>query len=308
MLDRIPILDHHATNFSTNAATAFHDIGFLALRAPSVTPKCAALYAQSRRVFDLPLEVKMSYRHEELAHQRGYAPLYNERAIMCRRRGKDGSDIGDRKEMWSAGIENPDPKLTRRFPFGYGPNVWPKEVPEFREAMLELWHALFPYGMMVLRAVVAYAGKSSDYFDTMVANAPHFIRALCYPAVLPEEAIEDVIGACDHTDINLATVLPAPTRPSLFIRPRGGKVEWIPGNSPEAQNCVLVQVGDEWQYLTDGDFLSALHKVESPQGVSPQDDRLSAALFIHAHPEIELHPGMTADAFLQQRLAEIGLK
>src|SRR3989344_9139802 len=135
-------------------------------------------------------------------------------------------------------------------------------------------------------------------------------QALCaqYTIRRTAERSKEIIWGCQHTDINLITILPASTRPGLKIRRRDGI--WIDGIAPP--NCVIAQVGDMLEYLTAGRLMSAAHKVEAPKE-GTTEGRLSGALFIHANPqtlfqtENPMYPPKTAYQMLDERLTGINL-
>ncbi|MEX1063798.1 MAG: 2-oxoglutarate and iron-dependent oxygenase domain-containing protein [Candidatus Paceibacterota bacterium] len=319
MLTEIPVVDPNLarrssrdmTEFVETVGKAFHDVGFLFVRAPDIAEKLPPVYSQMRKVFNLPVEIKGKYAHPEFGHQRGWTPPRTEIAIACRHAGPRGSELPDEKENWFVGPQfEKDHPLVRNFPLSYPPigNVWPTaEAPDFRPAMWNLYNMLMIYGRDILDAVGQHLGKPDNFFREIISNAPSPMRAIHYPPVSMDQ-IGKIAWACKHTDINLITVLPASTKPGLWIR-RRDKV-WIPGTAPEG--CVIVQVGDVLQYLTGGELLSAWHEVRPPKSPTTEG-RFSAALFIHARPDVMLepdvegYPPMLDYDFFTKRMVDIGL-
>ena len=307
MLDQIPIIDFDDLvncneNSTTTLGQAFHDIGFVFIKIPRITSMLPEIFKEFKKVFDLSEDIKHKYAHPEIFYQRGWTPPFTEHAVVCLRQGMPA----DAKENWFMGPEFDD-NPNRAISFNFAKNIWPEEVPEFEPAMRKLYAALYACGQEVLRGVGRYMGKSEGYFDAMIKDGPTLLRAINYPPI-KEEQVGKVIWGCQHTDINLATVLPASTRAGLWIRRRDGK--WMPGNAPI--NCVLSQVGDMLQYLTAREFISAWHEVRAPEH-STTEGRLSAAMFIHAHPDFLLDPKnsrfppIKASDLLYKRLKAIGL-
>lgn len=301
--------------FTETTMRAFHDIGFVFLKAPSeVTDNLPAMYAAFEKLFDLPEDIKLGYEDKANHHQRGYTPLNYEIGIQCRAADQDSQDKPNHAENWFIGPEiNHHNPLFNEYPSFYPPNVWPVEVPELKAAIKPVHDGLYRMGKFVLQALAEPLGKEPDFFEKMVIDSPTLFRPLHYPAVSKDS---DIIGACQHTDINLVTALPAPTRDGLFVKTRAG--EWIPGKT--AAGHIIVQVGDMLQYLTGGYFLSAQHRVDAPIAQSPTDKgRYSSALFIHPAsdkyldviphltPHPENYPALKAADFLLQRLQEIKL-
>jgi isopenicillin N synthase-like dioxygenase len=305
--------------FTDLTVRALHDIGFVFVSAPpEVSDNLQKMHDAFEKLFDLPEEQKLKYERKKIHRQRGYTPLNQETGILCR--GNDPSGKDDKSnyaENWFIGPEmNTDAAQAERYAAFYSPNVWPAEVPELQEVIEPVRDGLCDVGRSVMRALAKPLGQDPDYFDEMIKDSPNTLfRPLHYPAVTAEQA-PNTIGACQHTDINFTTVLPAPTREGLWVQSRAGA--WIPGRAPEGH--VIVQVGDMLQHVTGGYFLSAQHEVRSPIAQSPDDKgRYSSALFIHPRPDVMLEPileltehpeqyqPITGGNFLLKRLAEIGL-
>ena len=316
-LNRIPVVDladFQSPNKSLRQETTettvkgLHDIGFLFVKTPQIAEKLPRIYPVFKKLFTLPEETLLGYERKDIHHQRGYTPSYSEIGIFCQKSGEGGHPEPDSKKNWFIGPEHDDisdKALITRYPELYAQNIWPKEVPELKTASMELYHDLFSVGKKVLNALEKPLGYDDGFFEDVVKDSPTSLRPLYYPPV------EGGVGACDHTDINYVTVLPAPTREGLWVKTREGK--WIKGMAPEG--CSLVQVGDMLQYTTGGEFHSAIHKVDPAKG----EGRYSTALFGHAKSTVDLkpadqweanpdkYPSLTAGAFLYKRLEEIGL-
>lgn len=315
MLTEIPKVRRRNPFFDEIVYRAFRDIGFVFMEALGVVAQLPRVFAEFRRVFALPEEVKQKYNGEDVFYQRGWTPPFTEIGIACRHLGPEGSPVPNAYEAWFMGPDlPPDHPMFIRSPKLNSPNIWPEEVPEFRTAMWDLYRLLLPVGMEVLAALAPRIGKTPDYFDEITSDGPTVMRALHYPAVKPKD-VGKVIWACQHTDINLATVLPASTRPGLWVRRRDG--EWIPGMAPPGY--VIVQVGDMLEHLTGGELTSAAHEVRAPD-YPTTEGRYSAALFMHARSDVmlgfdededpnkhKIYPKRTADDLLQTRLDAIGL-
>ncbi|MDP3963866.1 MAG: 2-oxoglutarate and iron-dependent oxygenase domain-containing protein [bacterium] len=316
MQKAIPVLecvDAPSAQAVTTLGEAFRDIGFVFVRTPDITRMLFGIWPAFRATFDLPQAIKQKYARPDIFYQRGWTPPFTELAIACRRLGKDEAGLPDAKENWFMG-PNLDPlsDIVRRFPEHYPQNIWPSEVPSLKPAMERLYGALLGVGSGVLALVERYMGKPEGYFAGIIRDSPTVMRAINYPPVGAED-VGRIIWACQHTDINLITVLPASTRKGLWIRRRDG--EWISGTAPEG--CTIVQVADMLDYLTGGHFMSAAHEVRTPE-YPTQEGRLSAALFIHARSDVLLepdvsgadaaqYPPITAGELLLKRLRAIGL-
>jgi isopenicillin N synthase-like dioxygenase len=129
------------------------------------------------------------------------------------------------------------------------------------------------------------------------------LRILYYPAQQSEEQTSAVRAAA-HEDINLITLLPASTQPGLQAKDSQGRwhsVECDKGN-------IVINVGDMLQLATNHYLISTTHQVINPLMKDKHKPRLSMPLFLHPRPEVMLSKETSAQSYLNQRLAEIGLK
>ena len=136
----------------------------------------------------------------------------------------------------------------------------------------------------------------------MKASQQSLLRILHYPPVSAEEDAA-AIRAAAHEDINLITVLLAGSQHGLQARDKRGQWHAVPCDP----GMITINNGDMLSLATNGYFPSTTHRVINP------DDKLnlsrySMPMFLHPHPDVKLRQDFTAEAFLQERLKEIGLK
>jgi len=60
-------------------------------------------------------------------------------------------------------------------------NLWPSEVPGFKDTFLELFATFDAAGLKVLKAIARYLGIDEDYFEDAVKDGNSVPRALHYP-------------------------------------------------------------------------------------------------------------------------------
>ena len=261
-------------------------------------------YAATRAFFALPEQHKLAYRQPGGGGARGYTPFRVETA-------KDQS-VPDLKEFWHVGRELPATSVHRST---LPENVWPREIPDFRESMLELFSALDQLGKHLLSLVALHLGLPERWFEPAIDHGNSILRPLHYPPLA--EHVPGVRSA-PHEDINLITLLIGSGEPGLeILRPDG---TWLPIATPDDQ--IVVNVGDMLQRLTNHVLPSTTHRVVNPPPPWNTRSRYSMPFFLHFNPEFEIAtlPGcvsearpdrypqpITADAYLQQRLREIGL-
>jgi isopenicillin N synthase-like dioxygenase len=256
-----------------------------------------------KALFELPTETKMAYAVPGGGGARGYTPFGKEIA-------KDAK-VHDLKEFWHVG---------RSLPEGHplaatmAPNVWPAELPGFRETMEEIYAAFEQAGDRVLRAIALHLGLPEDFFVATVEDGNSVMRLLRYPP-LPEGVQEGAVRAAAHEDINTITLLLGAEEAGLELLTRKG--EWLPINPPPG--ALVVNIGDMLDRLTNSHLRSTTHRVVNPSGEAARRSRYSMPFFLHFRPDFlieplpqwveqgDVPPPITAHDFLQQRLREIGL-
>ncbi|RUO22622.1 flavonol synthase [Aliidiomarina iranensis] len=291
-------------SFVTAIGEGYEVNGFVALTNHGIPDETihAALDA-TRDLFALPEDVKKQYHKPGLGGARGYTPFGTEIA-------KNAKHV-DLKEFWHVGREVADsskyPQLT--------PNVWPKELPSFKETTTELFNALDELGNQVLEGIAVYLGQPRDYFRTRVNEGNSILRPLHYPPIV-EEGTPSVRAAA-HEDINVITLLIGSREPGLEVLSKSGN--WIPVTILEG--AIICNVGDMLQRLTNGVLPSTTHRVVNPPAPHNQKSRYSIPFFLHFNPDVVIdalpqcvtaenpkkEAPITADDYLMERLREIGL-
>jgi isopenicillin N synthase-like dioxygenase len=266
------------------------------------------LYSAIKKVFALPDDVKKKYEKAGLAGQRGYIGKGKEHA--------KGRNTGDLKEFYHVGQELPDAQLAKE---GYPANLWPSEVPELKEAAVDVYKALEKTGTYMLRAISIYLGLPENYFDDKIKDGNSILRPIhYYPIENPESVPADAVRAAEHGDINLITLLMGASADGLQVLRRDGR--WIPITALPDQ--LVVNVGDMLERLTNRKLKSTIHRVVNPPRHLMNTPRYSIPFFMHPRSEMSLSAlpscvdsenpkqwdDITAGKFLDQRLAEIGLK
>jgi isopenicillin N synthase-like dioxygenase len=126
------------------------------------------------------------------------------------------------------------------------------------------------------------------------------------------------VRAGQHEDINLITLLIGASADGLEVLNK--KDEWVAVTA--LPDHIVVNVGDMLQRLTNGKLKSTTHRVVNPQREKWGSSRFSIPFFLHPRSEMRLDclpscvpanesprwEPISAGAFLDERLAEIGLK
>jgi len=317
LYDEIPSLDlenfyggdqKRKDQFVSDLGAAFHNIGFVAIRNHFLSADLQEeLYTAVRKFFTLPDAVKSGYERGGLAGQRGYTGKGKEHA--------KGRNTGDLKEFFHIGQELPEARMEE----GYPANIWPDEVPELRSVSMEVYRALEKTGAFLLRAIALYLHLPENYFDDKIENGNSILRPIhYYPIEDPDAVPVDAVRAAEHGDINLITLLMGASADGLQVLRHDGK--WIPITALPSQ--LVVNVGDMLERLTNKTLRSTIHRVVNPPREHLRTPRFSIPFFMHPRSEMSLaalpdcvssqNPkrwdDITAGEFLNQRLAEIGLK
>lgn len=280
------------TEFADDLYRALIETGFVIITEHGIDlERLHEAYDVVEAFFALPEKVKAQYI-QGTDGQRGYTAFGREHA-------KD-SDYPDLKEFWHVGRDH------------IAPNVWPNEVVRFREAVEWLYESLDQTGLTLLRALTKPLDLPSDYFDQMATGGNSILRLLHYPPI-PDSADPSSVRAAAHEDINLITLLVSASASGLELLDRKG--EWQAIEAPP--NAIIADAGDMLARITNHHIPATTHRVVNPDG--PNQSRYSMPFFLHPRPEAVLSclpqfrdgteaPDITGQGFLDERLAEIGLK
>lgn len=292
--------------FVDEIGDAYSEIGFASIKNHFLSEAMMdQLYKEVKSFFDLPTELKDSYEIEGLSGQRGYISFGKEHA--------KGKKEGDLKEFWHFGQE---PTADANLIDSYPDNVMVAELPNFNETGMEAYRLLEKTGVYVLRALALYIGLEENYFDYWVANGNSILRPIHYPPITQEP--KGAVRAGAHGDINLITLLMGASAGGLQVLRNDG--EWIEAKPEEGD--LVVNVGDMLERHTNNKLRSTIHRVVNPPKEQWGTPRYSIPFFMHPRSDMKLNclekcvddknpkafEDITSGDFLQQRLAEIGLK
>lgn len=293
--------------FVGELGAAYREWGFAGIRGHGIpTALIDGAYDAFKRFFALPQDVKMRYHVPGTGGARGYTPFMVETA-------KD-SQYPDLKEFWHIGRELPaDSRYREVMP----PNLWPEEVPGFREHGYGLYEALDGLGSRVLSALALHIGLPEAFFADKTNFGNSILRPIHYPPITTPDVPNVRAGA--HEDINFITLLVGASAEGLEVLSRKG--EWIPFTADA--DTIVVNIGDMLQRLTNHVYPSTTHRVVNPPGEKARQPRYSVPFFLHPNPDfvIDVLPScvsaenpsrypepITAQGYLEERLREIRLK
>ena len=291
--------------FSDAVGISFEEYGFAIIRDHGIPQGLIEdAEAKAKLFFALPEEVKQSYLIAGGGGARGYTAFGVETA--------KGGTASDLKEFWHVGREL---EAGHKFRDVMGDNIWPAEIPGFKETFLALYDAFDEAGLKILRAVARYLGVDEEYFTDTVRDGNSVMRLLHYPPV--DTPTGNQIRAGAHEDINTITLLLGAEEAGLELKTRDGR--WLPVSPKPGE--LVVNIGDMLQRLTNGRLRSTSHRVVNPAPDRASNARYSMPFFLHFRPDfvIEALPGTVAAGeapkwppissheYLQERLREIKL-
>lgn len=280
------------------------EFGFITLQGHAIDHDLIRkAYALFQEFFSLDLEIKKRYEHVS-GGQRGYTSFGKEHA--------KNSSVADLKEFWHTGPELPEGHPYRA---EYPENVWPEELPELKPVMTKLYADLQGTAEILLEALGEYFDLPKNTFRDMVKDGNSVIRSIHYPP-LHEGMDPRAVRAAAHEDINMITLLCEATEAGLEILTRDG--EWIGVSALSGQ--IVVDAGDMLSRVTNEVIPATTHRVVNPPD-GRNVSRYSMPFFVHPYSSCDLtildrfvsednppkYPPITAGAFLEQRLREIGL-
>jgi isopenicillin N synthase-like dioxygenase len=292
--------------FVAELGAAYREWGFAGIRGHGIPQDVIdGAYDAFVRFFALPEDVKKRYHIAGGGGARGYTPFGVETA--------KGAQYSDLKEFWHVGRDARDQKYADVM----AENVWPAEIPEFRERAMALYDALDGLGSRMLSALALHLGLGEHYFADKTNNGNSILRPIHYPPITTPDIPNVRAGA--HEDINLITLLVGASAEGLQVLSRKG--EWVPYTADA--DTIVVNIGDMLQRLTNHVLPSTTHRVVNPPGEKARQPRYSTPFFLHPNPDflIDVLPScvsahnpsrypepITAQGYLEERLREIKLK
>lgn len=188
------------------------------------------------------------------------------------------SGAPDRKEGLYFGTEiaADDPRATRPL---HGPNLFPRQVPALREAVLRYMAELEQVGHRVMRGIAASLGLDPLHFERDLTREPLCLfRVFHYP---PAPAGDAGWGVGEHTDYGLLTLLEQDTCGGLQVK---GPQGWL--DAPPIEDAFVCNLGDMLDRMTGGRYRSTPHRVRNTSG----RDRYSFPFFFDPGFDAEVKP------------------
>ncbi|HEU4348903.1 MAG TPA: 2-oxoglutarate and iron-dependent oxygenase domain-containing protein [Actinoplanes sp.] len=237
---------------------ACRDSGFFYITGHGVpTSLLTRLESASRAFFALPVEAKQEIAMARGGRAwRGYFPVGAE-LTSGRPDLKEGLYFGT-----ELGRDDPRPL--------HGPNLFPRQVPELRGAVLDYLDAMSAVAQSVLRAVAVSLDLDRDFFATGYTAEPTVLfRIFHYPPSAAGAGGEWGVG--EHTDYGLLTLLAQDIHGGLQVRTPGG---WV--DAPPLPGTFVCNIGDMLADVSGGRYRSTPHRVLNTSGTSGSRSRSSS--------------------------------
>jgi len=314
-MKKVPTLDIRRYDterdaFVAELGAAYREFGFCCISGHGIPrEQIDGAYDVFQRFFALPAETKMKYHVPGSGGARGYTPFKVETA-------KD-SKHPDLKEFWHVGREIPRDSV---FADVMPPNLWPAEVPDFKQYGYGLYEALDQLGTRVLRALALHIHQPENFFEDKTDVGNSILRPIHYPPIINESGTQENIPnvrAGAHEDINFITLLVGASAEGLEVLSEG---QWLPITTEG--DAIVVNIGDMLQRLSNHVYPSTSHRVVNPPNENARKPRYSVPFFLHPNPDVVLDPldscitpdnprrydtSISSHEYLLQRLREIKL-
>lgn len=235
-----------------------------------------------RQFFAQDLATKMEIRMSRGGRAwRGYFPVGDE-LTSGRPDLKEGVYFG-------AELEDDHPLVKLGVPL-HGPNLFPSNIPGFRETVLEYMTAMTELGHKLMTGVALSLGLDESYFaDRYTADPLPLFRIFNYPAL---HTAEPAWGVGEHTDYGLLTILKQDEAGGLQVKSQS---QWI--DAHPIPGSFICNIGDMLDRLTGGLYCSTPHRVRNLSG----RDRLSLPFFFDPNFNAEVSPIEIKDAVIDDR-------
>ncbi|MBH8575532.1 isopenicillin N synthase family oxygenase [Nostocaceae cyanobacterium CENA369] len=204
---------------------------------------------------------------------RGYFPVGNELT----------SGKPDLKEgiYFGAELEENHPLVKAGVPM-HGRNLFPSNMPQFRETVLEYIESMTKLGHILMASIALSLALEESYFADRYTKDPLILfRIFNYPPNPSLSEAKSEWGVGEHTDYGVLTILKQDNVSGLQVKSKSG---WI--DAPPIPGSFICNIGDMLDRMTQGLYRSTPHRVLNQS----KSNRLSFPFFFDPNFNVEVKP------------------
>ena len=170
----------------------------------------------------------------------------------------------------------------------HGSNLFPSNIPQFRETVLEYIEAMTQLGHTLMAGIALSLGLEESYFANRYTSDPLVLfRIFNYP---PDSSPLDGErwGVGEHTDYGVLTILKQDANGGLQVK---SKSRWVA--APPVPGSFVCNIGDMLDRMTGGLYRSTPHRVQNFSGCVSEAYRryrLSFPFFFDPNFDVEVKP------------------
>ena len=189
---------------------------------------------------------------------------------------------------FGAELEEAHPLVKAGTPM-HGRNLFPSNIPQFREIVLAYMAAITRLGHFLVAGIALSLGLPETYFADRYTSDPLVLfRIFNYPPPSANSQTESSLGVGEHTDYGLLTILKQDMSGGLEVET---KSQWVA--APPRANSFVCNIGDMLDRMTGGRYLSTPHRVRNLTG----QNRLSFPFFFDPNFHAAVRP-ITMDSIV----------
>ncbi|MEU4155201.1 2-oxoglutarate and iron-dependent oxygenase domain-containing protein [Actinoplanes sp. NPDC026670] len=182
------------------------------------------------------------------------------------------ADRADLKETFTLGRED-----LAGDPAWFPANVWPAEVPDLREPVIEYATRIQDLYRELLEVLAVALGLETGYFVDRTRKSPYTFNINRYPALsVTGKPLDGQFRVAPHTDWGMLTILDRqPGYGGLQVQTLDG--EWA--DAPYVPGAFTVNIADLLARWTGDRWRSTRHRVLPPSEADPDEELISLIVF-----------------------------